>query len=145
MKTKLFLFIFFIISLFLIQACAREVPNETNSVVKQKIKAKLIEFNDKISNTKFAESDDDNYSFWYRRAYNMRYDDKVINDDRYQKTYAHGLAIEDNNFYPDRYILKHKPNTLTIAGVTFKASDELRKIPDLVLCDTIDYETFEIE
>lgn len=145
MKTKTFILLPFIIIALFFSACTQDASQfQPDSKTEKKIKAKVVQFNDRISNVKYAESNDDNYKFWFRRAYSMRHQDALIGDDRYEHDYIYALEIEDNNFFPDRFALKHKVNTLTIAGVTYSSSNYYKKIPHLVLCDEIDNDTFEI-
>lgn len=145
MKTKTFILLPFIIIALFFSACTQDASQFQPDVkTEKKIKAKVVQFNDSISNVKYAESDDDNYQFWFRRAYSMRFTDQSIDANRHDHQYRYALLIEDKNFVPGRFANKHKVNTLTIAGVTYSSSNYYKSIPDLVLCDEIDYDTFEI-
>lgn len=145
MKLSHFILLPFILIALFFSACTQDASQYQPDVkTEKKIKAKVLPFNDSISNVKYAESDDDNYQFWFRRANSMRYEDDLIEADRHNHQYRYSLIIEDKNFVPGRFAAKHKVNTLTIAGVTYSSSNYYKNIPDLVLCDEIDYDTFEI-
>ncbi len=144
MKKITFILPLIIIALFF-SACTQDASQfQPDLKTEKKIKAKLVKFNDKISNDKNEKFDDDDYQFWFRRAHSMRYEDQVIDADRHDHQYSYALLIEDNNFVPGRFADKHKVNTLTIAGATYSSSNYYKKIPHLVLCDEVDNDTFEI-
>ncbi len=145
MKTKTFILLPFIIIALFFSACTQDASQfQPDSKTDGRIKAKVKQKNVQISDQFFAKSGDDSFEFWYRQAYDMYHEDKVISDDRYKRIYKYALEIDDKNFYPDRFAANHKVNTLTIRGITRKKGDELYKVPDLVLCDSVDKDVFEI-